>query len=568
MIQVTIEASKLLVRFKYDVGLKERVKALPASYWSRPRRAWTFPATATCAANLIDAFGPGLVRGDEEFNRLIDLDHARRLAYRYRDGKIEAGEPEFHKGASWGHQRQGYRFVATLWGGAPNPSPQGAALPAFDMGAGKTRVAIQLIENFALRRILVLCPKSVIDVWPEQWAKHAVSRNLYSIIPLSSDEGSIAERAQIVEDVLATKPFPVVVLNYEAARVEPMASVLASASWNLIILDEAHRCKAPGSLISRYCSKLGRQIPLRLALTGTPLPHSPLDAYGLYRFLDPGIFGNSYAKFRDRYAITVGEQNIVVGYKNLDEMHDKMSRLMMRVTKEECLDLPELVHERLTCRLSKKAERIYLDLESDLYAQIDTGEVTAANALVKLLRLQQLTSGHIKDDNGVMSTVDSAKETLLHDLLTDLGNEPIVVFTRFRHDLDTVKSLAFRFGHDRNRGPLHGYAELSGRKNELKAWQDGKANIIGIQLQAGGVGIDLTRSRYAVYFSVGFSLADYLQSVARLHRPGQEHKVTCYHLVASGTVDEHVYDALSKRQEIVESVLDSMYQPQERRVAV
>jgi SNF2 family DNA or RNA helicase len=237
-----------------------------------------------------------------------------------------------------------------------------------------------------------------------------------------------------------------------------------------------------------------------------------------------------------------------------------MSRLMMRVTKEECLDLPELVHERLTCRLSKKAERIYLDLESDLYAELETGEVTAANALVKLLRLQQLTSGHIKDDDGNVSEVDNAKEALLSDLLSDLGKEPVVVFTRFVHDLNVVKALASRL-------KLH-YAELSGRKNELQYWKDGFADVIGIQIQAGGVGIDLTRSRYAVYFSVGFSLADYLQSVARLHRPGQEHKVTCYHLVASGTVDEHVYDALSKRREIVESVLDYLHQNLERRIAV
>ena len=96
--------------------------------------------------------------------------------------------------------------------------------------------------------------------------------------------------------------------------------------------------------------------------------------------------------------------------------------------------------------------------------------------------------------------------------------------------------------------------ELSGRENNLEAWQQGGADILGVQIQAGGVGISLVRARYCIYYSVGFSLGDYEQSLARVHRPGQNQSVIYYHLVAGGTVDEKVYDALQKRRKVIDEI--------------
>ncbi|MFA5378725.1 MAG: helicase-related protein, partial [Dehalococcoidia bacterium] len=102
------------------------------------------------------------------------------------------------------------------------------------------------------------------------------------------------------------------------------------------------------------------------------------------------------------------------------------------------------------------------------------------------------------------------------------------------------------------------YAELSGRGNDLQAWQEGKFDVIGVQIQAGGVGISLVRARYCVYYSMGYSLGDYEQSLARVHRPGQKQNVTYIHLVATGTVDEKVYKALQKRKQVIEDLLEGV----------
>lgn len=573
----TVENDRIHLNLPY--ALKERAKSIPAYRWDKKRRVWTFPATAAVAGNIIDEFS--YVERDKEFIELENLFLARRVAHKYlnfKKGSLK--EPEIVKGSSWHHQLQAYNFIASLWGGISNGAPRGGALLAYDMGTGKSRVAIQLIENFALKKVLILCPKSVMDVWPEQFQKHGLkikyeydnntanaNRGFISVLKL----GSIKYRAGILQSrVAAINRQTIVVLNYDAAWRTWMREEILDVNWDLVILDEAHRAKSPNSNISKFCAELGSRIPARLAMTGTPLPHSPLDAFALYRFLDPGIFGLSHYRFKEEYAVLGGfEQKQVVAFRNLDELHDKMYSIAIRVTKEECLDLPELIHERLACSLKEKTRKIYDKIENDFYSELEDGEVTAANVLVKILRLQQITSGHVTDDEGKQLWIDDSKEKLLEDFLSDLPkDEPVVVFCRFRNDLDAVHRVVNRICYvpiGRFTGlydqtvPVarmhHGSLELSGRVNQLKAWQEGEGHILAVQIQSGGVGIDLTRAAYAIYYSVGYSLADYLQSVSRLHRPGQKRKVSCYHLVASNTIDEKVYKALEKREEVIESVL-------------
>jgi SNF2 family DNA or RNA helicase len=101
-----------------------------------------------------------------------------------------------------------------------------------------------------------------------------------------------------------------------------------------------------------------------------------------------------------------------------------------------------------------------------------------------------------------------------------------------------------------------GSLELSGSANQLAEWQAGAAPILATQIQSGGVGVDLTRARYCVFFSLGFSLGEYLQARKRAHRPGQTRAVTIIHVIASKTVDQDVYTALENREAVVEAILN------------
>jgi SNF2 family DNA or RNA helicase len=209
------------------------------------------------------------------------------------------------------------------------------------------------------------------------------------------------------------------------------------------------------------------------------------------------------------------------------------------------------MHVTLTCQLGAEARRAYRSLQRNLMAELDAGEVTVANALVKLLRLQQITGGYIRTDDGLDVQIDSAKMNLLRDVLEDIDpHEPVIVFCRFHKDLEAVNRVADETG----RRSL----ELSGRMDELKQWQAGEAPVLAVQIDSGGVGVDLTRARYSVYYSLGFSLGSYEQSLARIHRPGQTRPVEYIHLIAQDTVDEQVMVALARRADVVNSVLQQM----------
>jgi len=129
-------------------------------------------------------------------------------------------------------------------------------------------------------------------------------------------------------------------------------------------------------------------------------------------------------------------------------------------------------------------------------------------------------------------------------------DEPIVVFARFTDEIDRILKAFKTAGRT--------FGEVTGRRKDLDSWYDGKINSLAVQIQAGGVGIDLTRARYAVYWSTGFSLGDYEQSLARVHRPGQTRSVNYIHLIAKGTIDEKIYGALKSRANLVESVLANL----------
>jgi SNF2 family DNA or RNA helicase len=463
----------------------------------------------------------------------------------------------------WQHQRDAYAFAY----------PERAALMGLGMGAGKSWIVVNLVVNRNHRRTLILCPKSVVDAWEKQFRLHAARP--VNVVLLN--EGGVAHRTQQAQAACASDGPVVLVINYESARMEPFAAWAKAQLWDLVVLDESHRIKSPSGNTSRFCWALGGRAQYRLALSGTPFAHSPVDIWSQYCFLAPWVFGR-YQAFRARYVLTRAQveekrrqdaiaaalarkepppafapmptfwKNQIVGYLNEDELNAKIYKLMFRVRSEDVLDLPPTVDDTRTCTLSAKARRVYRDLERDLYAEIDSGEITVANALVKLLRLQQVTSGCVQTDDGALEEVCTAKRDLLADILEDLPTaEPVVVFARFTRDLAGIREVALQQGRR--------VAELSGRVNELRQWQDGGADLLAVQVASGGVGIDLTRARYCFYYSLGFSLSDYLQSRARVHRPGQTRPVTYFHLLAAGTVDGQVYDALAARQDVVESIL-------------
>jgi SNF2 family DNA or RNA helicase len=234
----------------------------------------------------------------------------------------------------------------------------------------------------------------------------------------------------------------------------------------------------------------------------------------------------------------------ILSYRNQEMLHNKIFLIGYRVMSKDVFDLPEFLPDTRTCELSPKERRIYRQMDTEFYAEIESGEVTAANALVKLLRLQEITSGYLDKQ-----PIGDSKKKLLADVMEDFDpKEPLVVFARFTNDLRAVKEVAEAQGRK--------YAELSGSENQLSQWQVGNYDVLGVQIQSGKEGVDFTRARYSIYYSLGFSLGDYEQTIKRLGRPGQLRAGMYIHLLAKESVDFKVMKALEQHRDVVASVLD------------
>lgn len=455
--------------------------------------------------------------------------------------------------ALWRHQQAGVEFA----------QPRAATLLHMKMGHGKTLTTLALLDAWDAERVLILCPKSVVDVWPGQFARHVATP--WTVCPLGA--GTVAKRVALADQALKTATRIAVIVNYDAAIQPAMTRLLLRTSWDVVVADESHRIKAPRGVISRTLHKIGQRATRRLALSGTPMSHSPLDIFAQARFLDPRVFGLSWLAFRGQYLVPDpmfpsqlprpnAGPNAVPRWKNLDGLMVKVATFTYQ-SPDDAVELPPATHTTIPVTLSPEARKLYRDMEKDFtttLAAYGRGDetVTASVVLTKILRLQQITSGHVKTDDGEIRTVGSEKAAALIDVLADLGDdESIVVFGRFVHDLDAARDAAVAAGR-------RSY-ELSGRRRELDAWQaDPGGAVLVAQTQAGSEGIDLTKARVAVYLSKTFELGRHAQSLARIHRPGQSRPVLYVHVIASGTIDDQIEAALEARRDLVDTLLETI----------
>lgn len=449
------------------------------------------------------------------------------------------------------------------------------------MGGGKSRTAIELLESRGHKRVLVLCPMKVRGVWarePAKWSTRNWSTWDGSVPSLRGgtlSNPSVKQRAGQLQTVLHTTDGSLIcAVHYDIAWREPLLTALLAGGWDCLILDEIHRIKSNSGKASKAAARIAGQVRANngtvIGLTGTAMPHSGLDLFGQLRAIDPTVLPATWTAFRATYGqkkVKYWHDNVpvylttpqgqpiydgIAPHKKTDLMH-LASRVMYTVPQDELdrmLGLLEPTVNTWTAEPDTATRDAHQALLEDGIALVQQGVISAANAMVALLRMSQVTSGSapVEDTSGLAlhdPITSGPKAKLLDDLLEDLGGEPVVVFCRFRHDLDVVKALAAK--HKAR------YGEISGREQTAldglgQMRQD--VDLAAVQIQSGGVGIDLTRARHAVFYAVGHNLGDYLQAIKRVHRPGQQRHVVLHHLHLTDTVDEVIAGALKRREDI------------------
>lgn len=430
---------------------------------------------------------------------------------------------------------------------------RGAAL-LMEMGTGKSLTAIAITGALSqagrIRRVLIVAPLSILGVWEEEFQKFAAFP--YALAVLS---GSSAKKLDTLRHMNGTA-LQMVVVNYESAwRLEK-----ALTAWHpdLIIADEGHKIKTHNIAASKAMHRMGREASYRLLLTGTVITNKAIDVFSQYKFLNPAIYGNSFYAFRNRYFDMVGYGNHTpVLKKSMEgELTEKLHSISYRATKAECLDLPETTDVIRQIELEPAALRIYRGLVKESYAELAGGEVTATNILTRLLRLSQLTGGFLgNDETAAVEQVSAAKLSALEDILDGAMAEgkKLVIIARFIPEIKAICKLLEKRGL--------GYScitgEVKNRDEQVARFQNEPEVMAFVgQIATAGLGITLTAASTMVFYSLDYSMSNFEQTKARIHRVGQRMPCTYLYLVARGTVDEKVLAALENKADLARTLVD------------
>lgn len=430
---------------------------------------------------------------------------------------------------------------------------RGAAL-LMEMGTGKSLTAIAITGALSqagrIRRVLIVAPLSILGVWEEEFQKFAAFP--YALAVLS---GSSAKKLDTLRHMNGTA-LQVVVVNYESAwRLEK-----ALTAWHpdLIIADEGHKIKTHNIAASKAMHRMGSKASYRLLLTGTVITNKAIDVFSQYKFLNPAIYGNSFYAFRNRYFDMVGYGNHTpVLKKSMEgELTEKLHSISYRATKAECLDLPETTDVIRQIELEPAALRIYRGLVKESYAELAGGKVTATNILTRLLRLSQLTGGFLgNDETAAVEQVSAAKLSALEDILDGAMAEgkKLVIIARFIPEIRAICKLLEKRGL--------GYScitgEVKNRDEQVARFQKEPEVMAFVgQIATAGLGITLTAASTMVFYSLDYSMSNFEQTKARIHRVGQRMPCTYLYLVARGTVDEKVLAALESKADLARTLVD------------
>lgn len=522
------------------------------------------------------------------------------------------------------HQREG--LINTVKSG-------GVHALLFDPGTGKTATTLDYASLLALKsptgeaRVLVTAPLAAVDTWVTQapvwvaegvnvWAEalggsiqqkaEALAARGGNPFRSTKDRRGDAPRAHghrrsldlAIRPALGKKAPParhgpdalgedhprliIVSVNLDAfasrqtlkgstrTRADLMVEAVRRYAPDLIVVDESHKIKGATSNTSKALARLTPLCKRRMLLTGTVMPHSPLDVFGQWRFLQPNAFGTRMAdgtsrpatlgSFRNRYAVMGGWMGKeITGFKNLDEMQEIMARNATVAKKSEVLDLPKVTSVDVHVDLSPAERRAYSAMVKDLAVQIGDGDWSSVpNPLAQRMRLRQITSGHLPDDLGRVVSLGTSKVDTIRSIVQDtlLGEDRVVIFSHFTEEIDALRKALTVKGNTVL--TISGETPSSDRIAIRRRFgSDDPARLILIaQIKTMSLAVnELVTASHGVMGSLSEQRDDYEQAVARLDRTGQTKPVTIWRAIAPGTVDEVILESIEKRTNLETAML-------------
>jgi len=440
-----------------------------------------------------------------------------------------------------------------------------------EMGTGKTKIALDnaciLYNRGKIDRLLVVAPKGAYMTWFDQEIPTHVPDYIEKKVVIwkqSTSQKYMSELRSMMNNNFELK---IMIMNVEAFSSKRGVDFarLFLIGRSMMIVDESTTIKNPKAKRTKAILALANETRYRRILTGSPVTNSPLDLWAQMDFLDPYILGqSSYYAFRTRYAVVITANAAggthtyqkIIKFKNLKELGELVAPHSYRVLKKDCLDLPDKVYTKREVELSDEQKEAYKDMKANAMSVLKGQSMTAVNVLTQLIRLHQITCGHMKTDAG--HTID-LKSSRIDELMQILGETTgkVIIWANYIHDIEKIEAnIALSdFGAD-SLCTYYGATATEDRQKCINEFQDPDSKLrffIG-NTQTGGYGITLTEASTVIYYSNNYDLEKRIQSEDRAHRIGQKNKVLYIDLVAKGTVDEKIIKSLRSKVNIAKEI--------------
>ncbi len=453
----------------------------------------------------------------------------------------------------------------------------------WEMRVGKTLPMIDTANHLCARgvidAVLVIAPNGV----HLNWSRIAIPPHMtpgVSIVEWSSAKSGNKGYQDLLSDSVDSDKFLWFCVNVEAMISPRCATFLEYFLKHrkvLLIVDESHKIKNHNAQCTKAVTRIAKKCAYRRILTGTPVTQGPFDLWSQFNVIDPTIFhevdplGNKvpmkFTTFKHKYGVFKKQRygngpvfDELIEYKDLDKLYETIQPFSSRLTQKEVYeDLPPLIHEKRLFEISPLQRKYYNELRDDLITTLESGvEITAQQAMVNLLRLQQISRGFVGDTQTVhdLGTPRPSIEAL-KDILEQVEGK-VIIWCKFQADVKLILAML-----NPTIGPTEGERKLYYSAYDGTTSTDQRQlalhnllsdpfcrGVVGTPA-AGGIGVDMSAADTMIFYSHGFNLGERLQAIARMQGPNQKSRsLLLIDMVAVGTIDERCLSVLNSKQDL------------------
>ena len=403
-----------------------------------------------------------------------------------------------------------------------------------DMGLGKSVITLTalwslLLDSFDVGKVLVVAPKRVAEnTWPTELKKWEHLDGLTWSLVLGSEKdrrAALQRRAKIY--IINRENVTWLVDNYRW-------------DFDTLVIDELSSFKSSKAQRFRALKRVRPRISRVIGLTGTPQPNGLLDLWPQMYLLDMGQrLGRFVGGYRERFFLPdKRNREVIYSYKPKDGAEEKVYELIsdicISMKAADFLDMPDLVSSQVEVKMSTKERKLYEDFERDMVLHLKDGDLDAVNAAALSGKLVQMANGAVYGENRKVHHIHDRKLDALEDIIEAANGKPLLVAYWYKHDLERIRQ---RFE-----------VRTIDTPKDIADWNEGKIPVALIHPASAGHGLNLQDGGSTiVWFGLTWSLELYQQLNARLWRQGQKHTVVIQHIVAAGTHDEDIMNALEKK---------------------